>query len=364
MAKTIANVLKGIAELGIRQPNDALAEWWATTPHTGTYSAKLKKTGSGNAGSTHIEVIPPTSVTLGTFNTNMGIAGKWKFFYNHQLGVTGNFTQVDFRFEDPNSDGHIEITAVPFQNHDGLGIWTEYDFEASSPKCGYYGANEVGTRMDDWSLATATTATVRGIIGQLTVGGAEDSADDWICKRVRYELWESSPERFALIDSVVIDGTAYTIEPGGTAPGLSLSAPYTEVGYTEDGVTFEYTVDETDTEVDEETFAIGREITKETIAVTCNLVESSLANINNAMAGSVLSENILTFGGGVNKKMSIRIKGTAPGGFGREIFLPLVTATGAVGMTFKRAEKVIIPVTFQALKPATGPVCTWVNNIV
>lgn len=367
MGNTIANVLVGTATLGIRQPNDAIAEWSDVNPYTGTYSVKLTKTGSGNAGSTHLEIIPPTSVTLGTFNTGVGGAASYDFWYcDGVAAVVGNFLQIELRFDDPNSDGHVDITAVPFQGDTADGIWTAYDLN-TDPAVGYYGANEVGTRMDDWTLATATITNVRAIIGNLCVGASDDAADDWICTRVRFELWEAEPARFVRVDSVRLQGVLYTIEPGGTAPGMSLSSPFTDVGYTEDGVTIEYTADEADIEVEEETFPVDRVITKETVAITCNMAESSLYNIDKSMAGAVLSGSILTLGNGVNKTMNLKIKGKTPGttavpaGFIREILIPLATATGAVGMSYKKGEKTMVPVTFQALK-GDSPAVTIVDN--
>jgi len=181
--------------------------------------------------------------------------------------------------------------------------------------------------------------------------------------RIRVELWEATPARYCHIDSVVVHGVTYEIEPGAaTAVGLILSSPYTDVGYTEDGVTFDYGVDTADIEVEEETFPIERRITKETLGITCNMAESSLFNIDKAIAGSVLSGSIITLGAGVLKKMSIKLDGTNPAGFIRSIELPLVTATGAVGMSYKKGEKTVVPVTFQALKPASGSVCTIVDN--
>lgn len=360
MANTIANVLVGVATLGIRQPNDARAEWDAVNFQAGSYSAKLIKTGTGNAGSTHLEVIP-SGLTFASYHTNMAIADKYTFYYMHQLGITGNFTQVEFRFEDPDSDnGHVEFTAVPFQTHAGLGIWTKYDLN-DAPAVGYYGENEVGTRMDDWGLGTATTLNIKTTIAGLTV---DTNCDNWVCTRIRFELYECSPARTAHIDTIVINGTAYTVEPGGTAPGMSLSSPFTDIGYTEDGVTLEYTGDTADIEVEEETIPINRVLTKETIQITCNMAESSLYNIDKAIAGSVLSGSILTIGDKVLKTMNLKIAGTNPAGFNREIFIPLATATGTVGMSYKKGEKTVVPVTFQALKPATGKACTIVDNTV
>ncbi len=92
------------------------------------------------------------------------------------------------------------------------------------------------------------------------------------------------------------------------------------------------------------------------------MAESSLFNIDKAIAGSVLSGDILTIGDGVLKEMSIKLTGVTPAGTERSYEFPRVTATGTVGMSFKRAEKTIVPLTFQALKPSSGPVGTFVDN--
>ncbi|MBT9164024.1 MAG: hypothetical protein DDT23_00013 [candidate division WS2 bacterium] len=135
------------------------------------------------------------------------------------------------------------------------------------------------------------------------------------------------------------------------------------VGYTEDGVTFEYSADTADIETEEETFPIARVITKETLTVTCNMAESSLNNIDKAIAGSVLAGNTITIGGGRIKEMSIRIVGRNPAGFARTIEIPLATATGTVGMAYRKGAKTVVPVSFQALR-GVGPVCTITDSTV
>ena len=157
-------------------------------------------------------------------------------------------------------------------------------------------------------------------------------------------------------------GTLYAIEPGATTPALSLSSPFTEVGYTEDGVTIEYNAETNDIEVEEETFPIDRVITKETAVVTCNMAESSLANLDNAMAGAVLAGSIITIGYGVMKTLNLKIEGIAPDGLLRSIMIPLATAMGTVGMSYKKGEKTVVPVSFGALKPSGEPAVTIVDN--
>jgi len=343
-----------VATLSVREPNDAIAEWSTAQKHLGNYSAKLYKGGSGNDGSTHLEIIPPTGTTMTLWTA--GIANN--SFWHHCSAVLGNFAQMEFRFEDPNSDAWAEITAVPMQTYLGTGIWVQRTLAGADLTYGWGGHTELDTSFFDWSLSIAGTA-IEAAISALDGGAC--APEDWILSRVRIELWEATPLRTCYIDTVTIMGVTYAIEPGGVAAGMSLSSPFTEVGYTEDGVTMEYTADEADIEVEEETFPIDRVITKETLAVTCNMAESSLFNIDKAMAGSVLSGSILKLGAGVNKTMNLKIAGTNPAGYNREILIPLATATGAVGMAYKKGEKTVVPVTFQALK-GDSPACTIVDN--
>lgn len=358
MAKTLANVLVGVAELGIRQPNDALAAWSSEHAHAGTHSAKLYKGGSGNAGSTHLQITPPAGETLADWVIGCA-ANQYTFWYYYQA-ITRNWLQIEFRFEDPTpgSEGWVEITCVPHQGHLGTAVWAQYDL-VTDPAVGFGGWGElgIGDNFFDWDLGD-TIASVEGTINALP---EVDNCSDWVLTRVRFELWEPEPAGAAWVDSIVLNGVAYTIEPGGTAPAMTLSSPFTEVGYTEDGVNIEYTADTADIEVEEETFPIDRVITKETVAITCNMAESSLFNIDKAMAGAVLVGSILKLGDGVNKTMNLRIAGTNPAGYNRQIFIPLATATGAVGMSYKKGEKAIVPVTFQALK-GDEPALTIVDN--
>lgn len=352
MVNTIANVLVGVATLSIREPNDAIAEWSTAQKHAGSYSVKLYKGGSGNDGSTHFQFTPPTGITMAAWTPAVATNSFWR----HLQAITANWVQMEFRFEDPNSDAWAEITAVPLQGALGTGAWVQQVLANITP-CGYGGVGELGASFFNWGPLTDANLVEAAILGEAAV----TDPSDWILSRVRLELWEATPVRTCYVDTVEIMGVTYTIEPGGTAPAIELGSPFTEVGYTEDGVSLAYTADEADVEVEEETFPINRVITKETLAVTCNMAESSLYNIDKAMAGSVLSGSILTLGNGVNKTMNLKIAGTNPAGYSREIFVPLATATGAVGMSYKKGEKTIVPVTFQALK-GDSPACTIVDN--
>ncbi len=140
-----------------------------------------------------------------------------------------------------------------------------------------------------------------------------------------------------------------------------VAGSYVEVGYTEDGVVLEYSADTANLEIEEESFPIERAIVREILAITCNMAEGSLTNIDKAIVGSVLAGSVITIGGGAVKEMSIKVVGTNPAGFDRTIEILLATASGAVGQSYRKGEKTIIPVTFEALK-GTGDVCTITDS--
>jgi len=355
MANTISNVLAGVATLAIREPNDAIAEWSTTQQYAGSWSVKLYKGNSGNAGSTHLEIVPTYNASL-NLDALVADPTDYSFWYWYSA-VTANFVQFELKYEDPNSDGWIELTVVPHQNTLGTGAWLQKSL-ALTDSIGYGGVNELGTSFFDWDLGDTIAEAVTGPLA----GTGSPVVGDWVLTRVRLELWEATPERTAYVDSVEIDGTVYTVEPGGTAAGMSLSSPFTDVGYTEDGVTIEYSAETTDLMVEEETLPIGRTLDKESVSVTCNMAESTLANIGNAMAGSVVSGNILTVGAGTLKTMNLRIDGTAPEGYKRQIFIPKATAIGTVGMSYRKGSKTIVPVTFQALKASGSSALLIVDN--
>jgi len=128
------------------------------------------------------------------------------------------------------------------------------------------------------------------------------------------------------------------------------AAAATLLGYTEDGVTLEYTADIADIEVEEETFPINRVITKETVTVTLNCAESLLANLGYAMGGADGLVSPVVLGGGALQEFSLKIDGIPPLATSRTIEINWVHAIGTVGMAYKKGEKTVIPVSFAAFK--------------
>jgi len=361
MGNESQNVLVGVANLAIREPNDAIAEWATPGYNDSAHAVKLSKAGSGDAGSTHLQFDPRgvcAALTLqGVEDAIHGATHAYSFRHKSEADVVGNYAQWEFRFEDPDSTGWIEVTFVTLQNHTPNGNWT-LEALATGDKVGYGGVDKDGGSFFKWDTLQAINGLVAAVNALLT-----DTLGDWVLSRMRIELWEAEPARYALIDEVIVHGVTYEIEPGAvTAPGLILSGPYTDVGYTEDGVTFNYSSDITEVRVEEETFPIGAKLASEAMEIVCNMAESSLYNIDKAIGGSVLNGSILRIGSGVLKEMSIKLTGITPAGFARTYYFPRVVATGSVGMSFRRAEKTIVPVTFRALKPAGADVGTFVDN--
>lgn len=353
MAKIISNVLTGVATLSVKQTNDPIAEWSEAYAQAGNYSVRLHKTGIGPDGSTHIQIVPQTGVTFAMFDAAPAGFGFWHWI---GAGLAGFYGQYELHFEDPDSDAWIDFTTQTMAGYVGTGAWVHETFIGADVG-GYGGVGELGVSFFNW---TPPLTAITGAVAAINLAeGAVTDCGPWLLTRVRVELWESAVARTMFVDTVTVNAIGFALEP--STAGLSLGNIFTEVGYTEDGVTVTYTADETDIEVEEETFPIDRVITKETAEVTCNMAESTIVNINKAMAGGVLTGDTLELGGGVNKRINLDIRGTDPDGHTAIISVPLATATGAVGMSYRKGEKTVVPVTFQALKGA-GAAITIVYN--
>jgi hypothetical protein len=146
------------------------------------------------------------------------------------------------------------------------------------------------------------------------------------------------------IANVIVDAAQIYIGTAG-------SYPTSDPGYTEGGVDFTYDASINEIMVHEETVPIGVAIEGEKIGVSFVMAESTLANFDRSMMGSSLSSDTITLGGGAAKYVSLVLEGTAPGtSKTREILLPYVGAVGSVGVPFRRADKMVVPVEFQAFK--------------
>jgi len=372
MPQTISNVLTGVATLAVHNEHD-LAEWTQDYAQAGIYSGHLVKDGLSTDRSTHVQFNPTlASVLFSQFQADIIAAAVTYHFYERTDGVNGSWAQWEFRFEEVGGLGWFELTAAPHQNQ----VWAANAFAnyvlVGASLCGVGGHTPNGTSVFQWPIAGNLTAAVAAAPGAQAVETLFEAAEvgsgtgvrNYVLQRCRMELWENSPARECWIDDVTVRSTLYAIEPGGAAPGLVVSSPNVEIGYTDDGVMLNYTSDTADIEVEEETFPIGRVITKETAEITCNMAESSMFNMDKALAGSVLGTNVIELGGGVNKILNLTLEGVNPVGGKRTIYIPRATSTGAVGMPYKKGEKTVLPVTFQALKSQGQAAVTIVDSAV
>ena len=364
---TIAHVLTGVATLEVKEPDTHRAEWSTEYVTEGSYSVKLSKPATGAYGSTHVQITPSGAAAALTCAEWTGQAAAWGYDYRRSVtaGVAW-WIGMECRFSDPNSKSWIDITSTA-PVIIGDGIWHTRTFAPAADTAYYGGWSELDGSFSDFAPQLMNGLVAACFGAGLGVGcplqHAVTALTTWVLTRVRLELWETATERQCFVDNIQLEGITYNLEPGDTGTaGIRLSSMFTEIGYTEDGVTMTYTADEADIEVEEETFPIDRVITKETMEFTCNMAEASLFNMDKALAGSLWSGSILKLGAGANKKMTIQIRGINPAGLIRAIQIPSCTATGAVGMPYKKGEKTVVPVTFQALKTTGHPAVTIVDN--
>ena len=284
----------------------------------------------------------------------------WSHFRTGPVGTY--WEQMELHFEDPNTDAWVDITVQVDVAALGAEEWQAKDL-ADTDLCMFGGWSEGAGSFSNWTPAAISGVSAAIEVAETAAGGTIANADDWLLTRVKMELWETSTIHSVYIDDVIIDGVTYTLEPGSTTvAGILFNGPWTDVGYTEDGVTFEYTATEEDTRVEEETFAIGCGLTSEGATVSCNMAEASLFNLDKAMSGSLLSGSILKLGAGTMKELSLQLVGTTPSGHHLTITIPKAVAVGAVTTSFRRAIKNTIPISFKVLKPANEPAVTIVYN--
>lgn len=362
MVETIANVLTGVATLEVKEPHTHRAEWSDEQAETGTYTVKLSKPGTeGGYCSTHVQFTPTGAAAALVITDLEGAAADWGWSH-FRSAIAAYWEQMELRFEDPDTTAWVDITIQMDVMATGGAEWVPLTVTAATDWCFFGGWSEQAGSFSNYALTQIDVVSAAIETAENAAGGIIANADNWVLTRVRMELWETVWERYVYIDDVILDSQTFTLEPGGTTAGIRLSSAFTEVGYTEDGVTITYTADTADIEVEEETFPIDNVITKETAEVTCNMAESSLFNMDKAMAGSLLSGSILKLGAGTQKKISLQIRATNPASFIRAIQIPSCVATGAVGMPYKKGEKTVVPVTFRALKTAGHPAVTIVDN--
>lgn len=172
------------------------------------------------------------------------------------------------------------------------------------------------------------------------------------------------------------------IAPLGTAlPDLTVGYPITwpagwlDWGYTDDGVEFAYAPTVKDISVDEELAPVNKLLTAEKCTVVAKLAEATLSNMGYGISASSLvvtaptdtvqGTKVLTFGSGTLKKFMLGFEGPAPDtSLKRVIIITEAISTGQVQTKYQRADKTIIPVTFEALADSSLPAGSRLCKIV
>lgn len=159
-------------------------------------------------------------------------------------------------------------------------------------------------------------------------------------------------------------GTAIPSTVATTQPTSSTwtSGGFTEVGYTDDGVQFEYEPTFKDIEVDESMSPIDVRLIAEKGMVSVKMAEATLLNLVTAIAGSSLSEGAdtttLTLGNPANPdqgEIVLAFQGPAPvsqvgiNALGRVFYATRAKATAKVTYHAQRKDKVIYNVQWTLL---------------
>lgn len=160
-----------------------------------------------------------------------------------------------------------------------------------------------------------------------------------------------SPFATAVLPTIPADATS-AITPGST---------WTDLGYTQDGVKFNYVPKVTDVFVDQSYSAIQSILTGEECTLSASLAESTLKNLSYVIAASTYTSTSakkqqLVFGGGSISDYKLLYIGKGPGAASAGkivLIIHRVRSVAQTGMEFKKENAVIIPMQFKGLTDDT-----------
>lgn len=167
--------------------------------------------------------------------------------------------------------------------------------------------------------------------------------------------------------NVIAGSGTLRIAPSGTAIPVMTSLPisypaaWITSGYTDDGVDFTYTPSFKDITVDEELGAVQTLQTGEKLEISLKMAETTLLNLQKAIAGSTLSQgptsSTLYLGSAATTSEWVAIfEGPCPGAGGtRVITVYRIKSKAAVSFKYQRKDKVVYAVKFEALVDSTQP---------
>jgi len=150
------------------------------------------------------------------------------------------------------------------------------------------------------------------------------------------------------------------IAPSGTAlPTLTGSATdfvnFTPSGFTQDGVEWDYTPTWKDIMVDELLGPAKKKLTGHKLLVSAKLAETTLQNLNLAIAASTLvSSTVLTIGSLEEApEFILGWMGPSPNGGTRQALVDRVVSIAATKAHYQRKDMAVYQVQFEALADAT-----------
>lgn len=163
------------------------------------------------------------------------------------------------------------------------------------------------------------------------------------------------------VANVIAGFGAMFLAPKGTAqPNLTGNASdfsaFSQPGYTDDGVEFDYTPTNKEIMVDEETSAVQEILTAEKLVVGVKLAETTLQNLYYAVTGALLpSPTVLTIGGlTIPNEFLLGFIGPSPSANAtREILIYRAISKAGVKMHYQRKDKVMFQCQFSALADST-----------
>lgn len=146
---------------------------------------------------------------------------------------------------------------------------------------------------------------------------------------------------------------------------------WTELGYTDDGVTVDYEPTFQDVTVDEELLPVKKIKIGEKITVSANLAENTLENYQFAMGLPVTAlttdttAKTKTLTMGLNPDIpehQIKLEGKNPDGLDRTMIFTRVVSVGKVSTKHNKKDKKLIPIQLEVLTDDTGNYGTIVDK--
>ncbi len=219
---------------------DTIVEWSTAQKQAGSYSALITKEAAATDKSGHLEITPASGLTLNDLAEAIDAGTPEWSFYHYLASGDGvqNGPQFEFRFEQVAAQrrgidhGWLEITCLPLQGYTGTDGWVKATLAAAT-QFGFGGHTPDGSGVFEWTMPQTLTDLLS------LVNAAWDSAESgevgttYPLTRARVELWEQDPPRTAYIDTIVIDGVTYAIEPGIAGAKLGINTPGVTLAFTE-----------------------------------------------------------------------------------------------------------------------------------